>query len=534
MYKIIVVDDEEIVRRSIVKKIDWEAIGFDQPYQACDGHEALELALDVEPDLVFADIKMPIMDGLELASHLKEQLPNTHVVIFSGYDDFSYAQESITLGVLDYILKPLGSVTLTKKLTEIRKKLDQKHKKKEVLDKMKDQLHKSLPLLKESFLNGLVCSPASMIYSDKRMHSLDIKLESDTYLISVIEPKFGPSDTEFIDVYLFGIKNIISETIGPDHHYFTDASGRLVIVFCSSDQKGFLIDRDIIIKSLHVLLKAFNYNLKLTSTIGLSHPVDTLDHLYDAYNEALTAIDCKYQLGTNKIYDFTDLDYVKTAFYYPRKRSEKFISAVKANNQSDMMQALKALADSVTSQSDLSLANLKFVYIELVTNLTKLMAETKKTSPALWSKTLDLYRIIEAFESMDMVTDQIKLVAFELSSNLSEMSVSSRKNLVLSAITYLKEHYSDESLSQKTVAAHIAVSTGYLSAIFKAEEGVNFNTFLTNIRMEEAKHLLSTTDMNIYDIAYSTGHSNSHYFSVSFKKFSGQSPSDYRQLVMNQ
>jgi two-component system response regulator YesN len=163
MYKIMIVDDEEIVRRSIVNIINWNDIGFELPTQACDGVEALALALQLKPDIIIADIKMPNMDGLELASKVKELLPETQVIIFSGHDEFKYAQESISLGVLDYILKPIGSIKLTTKLKEIRDKLDQDFQRRHYLVKIQGFLpvlrHKGLDLnrgiLKQSGIGHL-------------------------------------------------------------------------------------------------------------------------------------------------------------------------------------------------------------------------------------------------------------------------------------------------------------------------------------------------------------------------------------------
>lgn len=534
MYKIIIVDDEDIVRRSIVQKIKWNEIGFDTPFQACNGKEAYELAMEVKPDLVFADIKMPIMDGLELTNKLKEDLPDTHVVIFSGHDEFKYAQESITLGVMDYILKPLGSVTLTKKFKEIVVQLDQASEKKNYLTKMKDQLRKSLPLLKESFLNGLVCTPNRDIYTPKRMVSLDIDLGVGPFVIGVIEPIFGPEDVEMMDVFLFAIKNIVEETLGNSHPHFSDANRRMVIMFCFDKDSTNAFDRNIFFETLDVLQKAFLLHLNLKTTIGLGNQVSHVNDLYNSYTEALSAIDCKYTLGSGKIYDYLDLTSLKSEFYYPVEDSQRFIAAVKSNNKNEIRRTNELLSHHIAQRNNLSLANLKFIYIEIVTGLTRLLAETKDSSDEMWTNNLEMYRIIEKFKSIDVVSTNLEVIAINIANSLSELSLTSRKSIVIKASDYINKHYADENISLKLVAAHVAVSSGYLSAIFKSENNINFNAYLTKVRMEEAKRLLSTTDLNVYDIAYETGHANPHYFSISFKKYTNQSPSEYRQRIINQ
>ena len=128
MYKILVVDDEDIIRKSIVKIIDWKSLGFSEVFDAENGLDALEILKKEEIDLVLADIKMPFMDGLELSGIIKKDFPSVSVVIISGHDEFHMAQQAILHGVMDYILKPIGDVSLTEKMVEVREKLDKKKK----------------------------------------------------------------------------------------------------------------------------------------------------------------------------------------------------------------------------------------------------------------------------------------------------------------------------------------------------------------------------------------------------------------------
>lgn len=107
LYKVMLVDDEEAVRQTIEKKLQWEEIGFQVIATAENGEEALELAEKLRPDVVMTDIKMPFMDGLSLCRKLKENQRDTRIVIFSGFDEFEYAREAIKLDVAEYILKPI-------------------------------------------------------------------------------------------------------------------------------------------------------------------------------------------------------------------------------------------------------------------------------------------------------------------------------------------------------------------------------------------------------------------------------------------
>ena len=124
-YKILLVDDEEEVRTSIIRKIDWEKTGFTVIGDAENGRDALEKIELLEPDVVLTDIRMPYMDGLELAAELHRSRPSIRLVIFSGYDDFEYAKQAIRLDITEYILKPVNARELTEILEKLRASLDE-------------------------------------------------------------------------------------------------------------------------------------------------------------------------------------------------------------------------------------------------------------------------------------------------------------------------------------------------------------------------------------------------------------------------
>lgn len=126
MYTVIIADDEEEIRRSLIRKIDWESIGFKVAGEASNGEDALELVEKLEPDLLLTDVKMPFVTGIELARQVREIRPATQIAFLSGYDDFSYAQQAIQYNIISYMLKPISSEELTKELLAIKEKMEKK------------------------------------------------------------------------------------------------------------------------------------------------------------------------------------------------------------------------------------------------------------------------------------------------------------------------------------------------------------------------------------------------------------------------
>ena len=186
-YKILLVDDEEEVRKSIIKKINWEEEGFLVVGDAENGVEALEKIENLNPDLVFTDIRMPYMDGLELIKEINIRYPLIKSIIFSGFDDFDYAKEAIKMGVIEYVLKPVSAVELTEILRKVHKTLDDELDKKRDIEKLKSSYLASIPILREQFLNGLIHGNIGKSEIDYALAEYDINLKDvGKYIVATV------------------------------------------------------------------------------------------------------------------------------------------------------------------------------------------------------------------------------------------------------------------------------------------------------------------------------------------------------------
>ena len=187
LYRIILVDDEEEVRKGIIRKIDWNHLGFDVVGDAENGAEALEQIEQLEPEVVMTDIRMPFMDGLTLTVRIRQKYPSMKVLIFSGFDDFEYAQQAIKLNVTEYILKPVNVEELSEILTRVKQNLDEEICQRRDAALLQESYRKSLPILREVFLNDLVrgTANASLIEEKLREYNVDI-LHSQKWITALL------------------------------------------------------------------------------------------------------------------------------------------------------------------------------------------------------------------------------------------------------------------------------------------------------------------------------------------------------------
>jgi two-component system response regulator YesN len=186
-YKAMLVDDEVEIREGIKHAVNWEEIGLDLVATAENGQEALELATSLNPDIVMTDIKMPFMDGLELGKLLRASMPEIKLVIFSGFDEFDYAQKAIQIKALEYILKPIDAQELTSLLQKILVQLDNEFIEKYTIEQLQTRYENSLPILREQFYIRLLNTNVSSSWVKEQIEIHDIEISGNCWSVSLLQ-----------------------------------------------------------------------------------------------------------------------------------------------------------------------------------------------------------------------------------------------------------------------------------------------------------------------------------------------------------
>ena len=314
MLKLLLVDDEPIIRKGIRTSIDWEKYDIEIAGEASNGMDAIEKALVLKPHIVITDIRMPIMDGLLLSGSLKKQLPDTRIIILSGYDDFAYAREALSLGVYEYLLKPVGAEELISVITRIKDEIikEQSEKSKNLSEAI--AFNENFPRIKSNFINKLLkgeFTNSNLIFN--KAETLKLNLSGPEYLVFTVDiddfliMTEDMSDKD-IDLLKFSVMNISEELL------FSVFSGlvcysefdHLIGVISSKNYSETLV-RNLCTDIQHCCRKY----LDLSVSLGIGKAYKNILDLPGSYFEALTALRSKIYKGKSSITFFSSLNNIK-------------------------------------------------------------------------------------------------------------------------------------------------------------------------------------------------------------------------------
>lgn len=529
MYKVFLADDEIVIREGIRNNVPWEQTEFALAGEAPDGEIALSMIQDIKPDILITDIKMPFMDGLQLCRSVAQTMPWMQVVILSGYDEFAYAKEAISLGVNDYLLKPVNAQELLQALSRIGERIQEERKKQADLQALKDQFASSSRFMQEKLLKELF-SPelqkGDMGEFLERSRRLHMSLLAKRYLVMLVSPGYTDMRYEESIAVLGALKRLCDLSAGAVH---LCEIGGLPVLIVLGDNENDLEER------AYGFAQSAKYGIEQAASIpvqlSIGSAVSNLWEVRDSLCAAQAVLRTMgaFQEENNKrqimgIHDvgitpglsLLNLDVVPIG------------EQLQYATQEDVEKILKHYVDSLGDMAMHSAMIANYVYVEIMLAASRIIKENggipQEVMPEMARQSLD--------ESTMTVEDVLPLVRGILSKAIAyrDQQSSTRYGMVIRrAQAYLNEHYQNPGISLHDVAKHVALSNNHFCTVFSQETGSTFTEYLTGLRISKAKELLRATSMRSSDIAYQVGYNDPHYFSYLFKKNAGLTPRDYRR-----
>jgi len=524
MYTVVVADDEEELRRALIRKVDWESIGFSVVGEAENGVEALELVEKHEPDLLLTDIRMPFLSGIELARQVREVRPATQIAFLSGFDDFSYAQQAIQYNIVSYMLKPISADELTEELVKIRKKIDEKFQRFVMPSGESEKgeiISFLMPLLLDGYLASMDDALETRLVSEAASCGLIRAQESDvSYVVMVtsIIDKDGKNQTSRATVR--AVEQILEKYVKHVSFYI---EGR-VVTFLQASQNRFD-------KYLHIIVEEIAQSVRrimnCEAQIGVSRVAEKLTDAHEAYVEAMNVIRYakRNAVTTHFIADVErseDIDIKRIQAWVDEL--EKFM---RGGSREELSACLSEVFDEMEHEQ-MSSAVMSFTLSQMVTAVMRIVyAVAEETVAEEFQKNVPLF-MNEVKEGKEVLRERYINFCLSARDLISEQRKKSSTQLCDKAREIIEKNYMNQDLSLGYVSNEIAVSPNYLSALIKKATGSTFVDLLSQKRIEVAKELLMCTDMKIREIAEKCGYSDQHYFSYCFKKYTGMSPNACR------
>ena len=525
-YTVLLVDDEEVVIQVIMKKINWEGLGFSVIGYANNGIKAMEMVEEFQPDVVMTDIKMPYMDGMELASRIKTEFPATKLLIFTGFDEFEYAKEAVHLEVEEYILKPVNSIELTNVFTQLKIKLDQEISEKQSVEVLQKYYMESLPILQANFYSTLV---------EGRIHENDLKKYLSDYQLSLVGPFFCcvivHTSSRQVPNHMNPV--LLSTSVQKQVKEYLEERWRaksfsylgntvLIAQLKSESEVSELTDEcDRFCKYVHRMIGA-------VVTIGIGQVCEQLLDLAQSYSSAREAVSYRVIYGSKRAINMKEIAPKEMSGQDLDNHTELFnlFKKIRMGSEEEITEA----ANQCVEHMALTAKSLQHHHIVIMDLVSELYRFSVNNDLALESFSGDMRNLYSNLIEMDPNTLIKWLVGVSIS--FHEMIVkarsSSTQSFVLKAKDYVKNNYFNEELSLDSICEVLGVSSSYFSTIFKKETGSSFIGYLTDYRMEQASHRLIETNEKSYIIAKKVGYADPNYFSYVFKRKFGVSPSKYR------
>ncbi len=540
LYRIILVDDEEEVRKSIIRKIDWQAVGFTVVGDAENGEDALEKIEALEPDVVLTDIRMPYMDGLTLAEKIRQKYPSMKIVIFSGYDDFEYAKRAIKLNVTEYILKPVNVEELTAILRKIQASLDEEIEQKRDVSLLRENYKRSLPILREQFLKDLVSRQMDEKIVAERLEQYDIPLVGAKKWISIaVKVELSAVSGEVIlplheerDLIPISVMQIIEENLKRYCRFslfsFSGAADAeiagIVAVDDSNSQTG-LID------ILSDICKEIRKILMIPVTIGIGHSRTELGLIYESFQSALDALGYRAIVGSGSTIYINDVEPVNTGkLQFTAEDESALVQAVKFGPE----EKIRAVTDQILSRmSDAKVHARQYqTYILSVANcLVQLIQQYDLEMDELFADSKvgpDPFMMIQQVMNREKFSKWLLGATLKINGAMNTERDNTTRQSMERAKQYIMENYQDPDLSVEQICRTLHMSPAYFSTMFKKATGQTYIGYLTDVRLNKAVELLNMTDDKTYVIASKVGYQEQNYFSYVFKKKFGVSPTKFR------
>lgn len=514
MMRIFIADDEDIIRDGIRNCIEKEQGKFLFAGEAPDGEMALPMMMEIKPDVLITDIRMPFMDGLELARVVRRTMPWMRIVFLSGHDEFEYAQKAVSLHADAYLLKPVDSAQLLATLADVAARIEEEQQQyRQAVRQSRSEQEEDA--LREHFFNLLLSGGMAAADAVEQGAPWGLSPAARQYLVCILRL---PDNRDA----LMQARALSARTFDGQQEVicFFRGSRRLVLLLQGEREDAVRERAYEVCQNLRHEIRQF-LGWDTLAAIGL--PVTRLSALPDSYRTAKETMLRAAACAEGGVFGSTDFASGKTGFDF--SAGGALADQLRHAAPEDVPRIVDEYFGNAAEENMKSVLYRYYLLMDLLVSAARLAAEVQPDSIAAPDDP-------QAVLAQAATLEGAKACAAQTLRRLTQLCYR-HQNVRYSeeigrAKTFIRAHYADSGLSLHMVAAEVGFSPNHFSTVFSQETGQTFVEYLTAVRLEAAKELLRTSDARMSDIAFDVGYQEPHYFSYLFKKHVGVSPREYR------
>lgn len=533
MKRVMIVDDEVLVRLGIQSLIKWENYGYQIVCDASDGDEALQKIRQYQPDIVLTDLKMSPVDGFELISVCREKYPHIQFIVLSSYNDFDNVRNAMKMGAFDYVFK------LTVKPEELLKVMDEATSSGKGTDTVQEAsalAERNLEVIKRGLFKRILNSETFLKkYLEELMRlPLSVNFGHPFHILSITIDDFKvvrkKGDFMDLELLIFTMENILSELFNRHHRAEVFQYGEYNFAVAvnpeeNQDHKAFFTAME---KEFGIFSSCARQYYGLEVSGALSRECTGIKGLKDAIAQNRDTLNMRFFSEPGKLHPYERN--VKEVAVLPSEFHSSVLERLAAEHDFfGMRKFLEELFKFLKEKNRWEPEEIRYLLRKAYGTLSASFARSRADIDLFLDKNgINMEASINDYTYLEKIRQSVLELLEQYKKEYESNSGRILRKEVAEAKSFVRNHMKEE-LQVAEIAAMVNMSGSYFSHVFKKEEGISFVEYVYRVRMEHARYLLESSDLKVNEIADEVGIFNPNYFSTQFKKSVGQSPLEYRQ-----
>ncbi|MFD2615037.1 response regulator transcription factor [Paenibacillus gansuensis] len=530
----LLVDDELHITKNLEQVIPWDELGIDIVGFAKNGVEALEYMGRQDIHLMLCDIRMPVMDGMELIRRLREEEHPCQVIMLTGYQDYEYTRAAIRYGVMDYLLKPIDYDELRTVVERVAGGIRAK-----ALQSTKEQqqIGRIVGLASEKILYDILMDYSQVSKGNLILAGVEHIFQDQQYVLFVADmdhysQRARTWDDQERKLWNFAVHNVIQDTMRKkevNHAVIQMRDGEwcVVLEYGGGEELAGWLDETEVLSWAHELRQAVQDNAKISVSVGVYGEVLAITQLSKAYKSVQRGLQLTSQTGHATMY-YAEQQEKNPMDFGMWSLIENIVSGIKKGDRTRTDDALIELNLRLQAISEQSLDRVKqilnFLVLHILREMREMQVVTKDQEEQIWKQLERNVGVRDLLASIkQLMEDSVEGFVKKKSSEV----------VMIHAKDYIDRNLASD-LCVEELAGVLGISSSYFSLLFKQTYGETFIEYLTRQRMERAKSLLLMSGKSISKICKEVGYAERRYFTKVFQKYTGVLPSEYRASVAGQ